>query len=87
LKGERPNGRVLRRYHLNGFQGSAFSDAAKVADDLVHHGLEHLGFLADMALLVQGGRGSFEGLLPGGQQTAQILSSGAPVCQVAPEDV
>ena len=68
MKGERPDGRVLRRYHLDGFQGSAFPDAAKVADDLVHHGLEHLGFLADMALLVQGGRGPLEGFLAGGQQ-------------------
>ncbi len=67
MKGERPSGRVLRRYHLKGLQGSAFPDAAEVADDLVHHGLERLGLLADMALLVQGGRGPLEGFLAGGQ--------------------
>ena len=55
-KGKRLNCRVLRRYYLDRFRVACL-EAAEVADNLAHHGLEHFRLLAEMAFLIQGGRG------------------------------
>ena len=64
-----------------------FADAAEVADNLAHHGLEHFRLLAEMAFLIQGGRGPVPGFPACGQVVTEEFPAETQVLKVTPENL
>jgi len=54
-------------------QDSTPADTAEVTDDLVHDRLQGLRLLAEMPLLIEGGRRPLQGCLAGGQVLSQAV--------------